>query len=258
MTLQSLDKWLHNVEFKHYFLYSSQPMKKNTYNLNIAAIIIVTTCWSFHHTFRKTLKKNCKNCFTDVQIVEVCKREGKLPASYFYKHFPSHVSDHVKIAWHFSITYIIKIVVQLCACDLLHKAILEVARSKVLACRRSFTGIAGSKPAEGMDVSLWWVLSVVRERSSRWADYSSRRVLPIVMCLIEGARGTSQKPWPTRGCRTLKKLLHKTSMSSTSAKHRQKQNGWEINTHACGLSVFVTGLLWKLGSPNIWLVSLLT
>jgi hypothetical protein len=87
--------------------------------------------------------------------VEVCNRERKLPESNFYKHFPSHVSDHVKIAWHFSIISIIKIVPQFCACDLLYKAILEVARSKALACGRSLTGIAGSKPIESMDISLW-------------------------------------------------------------------------------------------------------
>jgi hypothetical protein len=123
----------------------------------------------------------------------VCKRERKLPESYFYRHFPSHVSDHEKIAWHFSITYIIKIVLQFCASDLLHKVILEVARSKVLVCGRSLTGIAGSKPAEGMLVSLSLSLSFSGEyymlsgRVLRWADHSSRGVLPIVMCLIEGA-----------------------------------------------------------------------
>jgi hypothetical protein len=34
-----------------------------------------------------------------------------------------------------------------------------------------------------MDVSLLSVLCVVRQRSLRWADHSSRGVLPSVVCL---------------------------------------------------------------------------
>jgi len=38
------------------------------------------------------------------------------------------------------------------------------ARSKEWVCGLSFAGILGSNPAEGMDVSLLWVLCVVRVR----------------------------------------------------------------------------------------------
>ena len=90
----------------------------------------------------------------NVQSVEVWKRERKLPESYFYKYFPSHVSDHVEIAWHFSKIHIIKIARQLRGCNLLREAILVVARSKTWLCGRTLAGITGSKPAKGLYVSL--------------------------------------------------------------------------------------------------------
>jgi hypothetical protein len=37
-----------------------------------------------------------------------------------------------------------------------------VARSKAWVCGRSLAGIVGSNPAKSMDVSLLWVLCVVR------------------------------------------------------------------------------------------------
>jgi hypothetical protein len=50
--------------------------------------------------------------------------------------------------------------------------------------RRRSAGNAGSNPAGGMDVCLLWVLCVVRWRSLRRADLSSRGVLPSVyMCV---------------------------------------------------------------------------
>jgi len=51
---------------------------------------------------------------------------------------------------------------------------------------RAFEGVGlrplavGSSPAGGMDVCLCWVLCVVRQRSLRRADHSSREVLPTV------------------------------------------------------------------------------
>jgi hypothetical protein len=59
------------------------------------------------------------------------------------------------------------------------------APSTVWVCGRSLAGIAGSNSAGGMDVCLLWVLCVVRSRSLRRADYSSRGVLPSVVCLSE-------------------------------------------------------------------------
>ena len=52
-------------------------------------------------------------------------------------------------------------------------------RSKARVCGRSLAGVAGSNPAEGMDV---FVLCVVRWRSLRRADHSSKGVLPTVLC----------------------------------------------------------------------------
>jgi hypothetical protein len=57
------------------------------------------------------------------------------------------------------------------------------ARSKARFYGRSLAGIAGSNPAWCMNVCLLWVLCVVRQRSLRRADHSSRGVLPSVVCL---------------------------------------------------------------------------
>ena len=52
-----------------------------------------------------------------------------------------------------------------------------------------------------MDVSLLWVLCVVRYRSLRRADHSSRRAYRL-WCVVVCDRETSWKrsPWPTGGC----------------------------------------------------------
>ena len=57
------------------------------------------------------------------------------------------------------------------------------ARSKASVCGRSHAGIAGSNLDDGTDICLLWVLCVVRYRSLRRADHSSRGVLPSVVCL---------------------------------------------------------------------------
>jgi hypothetical protein len=48
---------------------------------------------------------------------------------------------------------------------------------------RSLTRIVGSNPTGGMDICLLLVLCVVRLRSLRRADPSSRGVLPSMICL---------------------------------------------------------------------------
>lgn len=48
---------------------------------------------------------------------------------------------------------------------------------------RLLAGIAGSNPAGAVDVSVLWVLCVIRERSLLRADHSSRGVTPNVVCL---------------------------------------------------------------------------
>ena len=57
------------------------------------------------------------------------------------------------------------------------------ARSKAWFCGRSFAGIEGSNLAEGMDVCLLCISNVVKYRSLRRADHSSRGVPPNVVCL---------------------------------------------------------------------------
>jgi len=61
---------------------------------------------------------------------------------------------------------------------------------------RPLAGIAGSNPIAGMDVCLLWVLCVVRQRSLRRADRTSRGVLPNVVWLsvIRCTLGTVA-PW---------------------------------------------------------------
>ena len=57
------------------------------------------------------------------------------------------------------------------------------ARSKAWVCCRSPAGISGSDPVGDVDVRFLWMLCVVRQRSLRGADHSSRGVLPSVVCL---------------------------------------------------------------------------
>ena len=60
-------------------------------------------------------------------------------------------------------------------------------RSTIWVRGRSFSGTAASHTAGGawMSVCLLWVLCVVRQRSLRGANHSSRGVLPSVVCLPE-------------------------------------------------------------------------
>jgi hypothetical protein len=53
-----------------------------------------------------------------------------------------------------------------------------------------------------MDISLLWVLCVVRQRSLRRADHSSRGVLPPFVCVYEynGETSIMRRSWPSRGC----------------------------------------------------------
>ena len=73
------------------------------------------------------------------------------------------------------------------------------ARSKAWVCGRSLPGIVGSNPAGGRDVYLLRMLCVVRWKSLRWADLSSRGILPIVTCLIAKLRNGG--PWYGIGCK---------------------------------------------------------
>ena len=55
--------------------------------------------------------------------------------------------------------------------------ILLAARSKACVCSRSLSRIAGSNPDRDMDAFLLWALGVVRYKSLRRADLSSRGIL---------------------------------------------------------------------------------
>jgi len=76
------------------------------------------------------------------------------------------------------------------------------ALSKARVCGRLLAGIAGSNPAVCMDISLLWMLCVVRCRSLNRTDHLSRGVLPSVVCLHECDRESSvmRMIWPTRSC----------------------------------------------------------
>jgi hypothetical protein len=80
--------------------------------------------------------------------------------------------------------------------------------SKVRACGISLAGIAGSNPAGVIDVCILLVLCAVRQRSLRRANHSSRRVLQTAVCMYLYDREASKmrRPWPTRGCCTMKKM----------------------------------------------------
>jgi hypothetical protein len=54
---------------------------------------------------------------------------------------------------------------------------------KAWVCSRSLAGIVCSNPTGGMDVCLLWMLCVVRQRSLRRTDHSSRGILPSAVCL---------------------------------------------------------------------------
>jgi hypothetical protein len=74
---------------------------------------------------------------------------------------------------------------------------------------RSPTETVGTNPAGGRNVSMLWVLCVVRYRSLRRTDLSSREVLPTVVCLCDLEPSSMRRPWSTGGggggCRTKKK-----------------------------------------------------
>jgi hypothetical protein len=90
--------------------------------------------------------------------------------------------------------------------------------------------VMGSKTPEDMDICLLWVLYVVRERSLRRADHSSRGVLPSVVRLSECDREASimRRPWSTKGCCAIGNkncILHQQSLL---AKYRRKHIGTTI------------------------------
>ena len=73
-------------------------------------------------------------------------------------------------------------------------------RFKAWVCGRSAAGMSALNPAGGMDVWLLWLLCVVRWRSLRRADHSSRGALPSVVCLL--FRNLDREAWAQYGRRS--------------------------------------------------------
>jgi hypothetical protein len=57
------------------------------------------------------------------------------------------------------------------------------AQSKAWVCGRSLPEIASSNPAGDVDIRRLRMLCVVKKRSIRRANHSSRGILPTVVCL---------------------------------------------------------------------------
>jgi hypothetical protein len=121
------------------------------------------------------------------------------------------------------------------------------ARYEAWICGRSPAEIAGSNPAGGMDVFLLWVLCVVRWRSLRRADLSSRGGEWSVVCLSVILKvSIMRRPWPTGG------LL----------RHGKKKDKFGPRAHKvlfclCGFGLFF-GLLVGTYTEGIWKWNLLT
>jgi hypothetical protein len=89
-------------------------------------------------------------------------------------------------------------------------------RSNLWICGCSLAGIAGSNAAGDMDACVLWVLCVVRSRSLRPADHSSRGVLATVVCLSVIEKPDMRMPWPTRGCCVGRKKIKTKYMDESS------------------------------------------
>jgi hypothetical protein len=78
-------------------------------------------------------------------------------------------------------------------------AVPVAARSKAWVCSSALVEIVGSNPTGGMDVCLLWVLCVVRQKSLRRGDHSSREESHRQWCVFECDLETSwmRRPWPT-------------------------------------------------------------
>jgi hypothetical protein len=60
-----------------------------------------------------------------------------------------------------------------------------VAARSEWVCGRSLAGIVGSNPARDIDLSILWLLCVVRQRSLRQVDYSSRGVVCVAGVIVK-------------------------------------------------------------------------
>jgi hypothetical protein len=97
------------------------------------------------------------------------------------------------------------------------------AQSKAWVCGRSLAGIVGSNPAGVMEVFFLSVLYVVRQRSLRRANHSSRIVLPCLVCSIRvNAKPYTGSPCTGIGSNRHRKLnLNTTEIMCKSAVERR-------------------------------------
>ena len=96
------------------------------------------------------------------------------------------------------------------------------SRLKTLAgsCSRSSTETVGSNPNGGMDVFLLWILCIVRQRSLRRTDHSSRGVLPSVVCRCVWSRNLRNGPrWASKNYGT----IYRPKFASIKCEHRESQ-----------------------------------
>jgi len=137
----------------------------------------VTDCWnSLQYMFHREKRHICR------RPPEISNPMKFLHSRthYLYFHRTSQSFQTFKVTTHFGTNMHEANLKFLCT----YKSILPIpvaVRSKAPVCGRSPAEIVGSNTAGGMDVCLLWVLSVVRQRSLRRADHSSRVVLPTVM-----------------------------------------------------------------------------
>jgi hypothetical protein len=104
-------------------------------------------------------------------------------------------------------------------------------------CGRSLIGIVSSNPAEGMYVCLVWVLCVIKYRTLRQADHSSRGVVRSVVCLSVIVKPRWWGGHGTSGCFTVEKKWINLSVSKGTPRtvllvrsNIREQNGRWMNT----------------------------
>jgi len=96
------------------------------------------------------------------------------------------------------------------------------ARSKVSVCGHSLVGNMSSDAAEGMKISLLWVLCVVRYRYLGRPDHSSRGVLSSVVSPMSViAKPRTGRPWPEIGSKSNKEKIWKFLSTFFSVVHVQ-------------------------------------
>jgi hypothetical protein len=87
------------------------------------------------------------------------------------------------------------------------------ARSQAWVCGRSLVEIVCSYPAESMNVSLFWVLCVVKQRALRRADHTSRGVYRVGCVWVWSSSLDNEEALPH--CALMRNLKKKSCTNST-------------------------------------------